>query len=412
MPLFKPFRGVRAKSEYVKGFASIPIDKLTPKELCGKHPEVSYLQMVRPFTCSKAQDVDRNLRKVRQNFESLLSSHKLLQDNSSIYLYSQTLPDKTLYRGLLGLTSVEDFLNGKIKKHEATITKRKENYAQYLGRVEMQAEPVLLTYPANSKIEVMMDYEEKSIPDLNMTDEFGVTHKIWKIDNRLTIKQFKDVFEEIDAFYIADGHHRLGSISLNAKYKREKEKHLVGREGFNFIYSFVISNQSIKIHDYNRVVKDLNGLSPDEFLERLQTNFLIHEKEKQPYYPSQKHHIGMYLAGKFYSLHIKHNLRMKDDGLANLDHYFLEINVFQNILGMESSKNSDKIEYISGKSTVDGLQEIVELVDKKDYEVGFVIYPVSYNDLVKISDLGQKMPPKCTYIEPKLRAGLLMYDMK
>jgi len=413
MPLFKPFKGIRAKSEFIKDFATSPIEKLPKDELGKPAPEVSFLAMVKPLISDKAEEnVDRNLHKVRSNFEEMLRNKSLSQDNSCIYLYSQILPDKSFFRGLLGLTSAEDFIKGKIKKHETTLAKRKENYAYYLDKVELQTEPVLLTYPANSKLEVMMDYEEKSIPIINYTDKSGITHKVWKIDSRLTIKQFKDVFEEIDAFYIADGHHRIGSIAINAKNRKSKDKNFIGTEPYNFVYSYVISNNSIKIHDYNRVLKDLNGLTKKEFLKKLEDYFIIHEKGDIPYYPTQKHHIGMYIDKKFYSLHIKHELRSKEEGLKSLDHYFLDQNVFKNILNISNTKHTGKIGFVSGNSTKEGLNKIIDLVDSNQYEIGFIIYPISYTDLIQTSDLGQKMPPKCTYIEPKLLTGLIMYDMK
>ncbi|WP_407481468.1 DUF1015 domain-containing protein [Elizabethkingia meningoseptica] len=412
MPLFKPFRGIRPHHDLVETFTTASIDNFTEDELHQKAGvDNTYVQMLKPFVCSKSKDVDRNLRKVRTNFEELFQGNKLSQDNASFYLYEQILPDKTVYRGLLGLTSVEDFWNGKIKKHEATITQRKEKFAHYLDKVKVQAEPVLLTYPANSKIEVLMNLEEKNVPVANFNDENGVRHKLWRIDNRLKLQQYKEVIEQIDSFYIADGHHRIGSTALNAKNHLDKGKKHTGQEGFNFVYSYIVSNQSIKIHDYNRLVRDLNGLSPEQFLQSLEKFFVIHEKGDTAYYPSQKYHLSMYLNGKFYSLHIKHDLRNKTGGLEDLDHYFLERNVIKDVLGIET-KSSDKIGFSKGNSTVEGLKEIKQLVDSGEYAVGFAIHPVPFSDLVKVSDLKQKMPPKCTYIEPKLLTALVMYDMK
>ena len=413
MPLFRPLRGIRPQNDIVETFTTASVDNFSEEELHDKAlVEDSYVQMLKPFVCSKSKDVDRNLRKVRTNFEELFTEKKLTQDNASIYLYAQILPDKRVYRGLLGLTSVEDFRNGKIKKHEATITQRKEKFAHYLDKVKLQAEPVLLTYPANSKVEMLMNLEEKNVPVFNFVDEEGVRHKVWRIDNRLKLQQFKEVLDQIDSFYIADGHHRIGSTALNAQNHLDKNKKTTGQEGFNFVFSYIVSNQSIKIHDYNRLVKDLNNLTEEEFLKALGEFFIIHEKNDEAYYPSQKYHISMYLGGKFYSLHIKHEIRSKEAGLESLDHYFLEKNVINNILGIKSSKQSDKIEFEKGNSSVSGIKELKNKVDSGEYAVGFAIHPVPFGDLVKISDLQQKMPPKCTYIEPKLLTALVMYDMK
>ena len=413
MPTFKPFRGVRPSEDYVDVFPTHPLDNFSQDEINKKAQlESSYIQMIKPYVVSKSKDLDRNLRKIRTNFEELLDDKTLVQDPSAYYLYEQVLPNKMVHRGLLGLVSVGDFRSGKIKKHESTLTHKKEKLAYYLEKVNIQAEPVLLTYMANPKVEMLLNHEEKNVPILNYLDDSKVRHKVWRIDNRLKMQQFKEVLEQIDSFYIADGHHRIGSTALNAEHMREKNKKHTGAEHYNYVFSFLVSNQSIKIHDYNRIVQDLNGLSEEEFLNRISENFLIHEKGETPYYPSQKFHISMYLGGKFYSLHVKHDLRKKQSELNDLDHFLLEEFILKDILGIEDAKTTDKITYVKGNSSVDGIHLLKEKVDSGDFKVGFGIYPVSFNDLRKVSDKNIKMPPKCTYIEPKLVTALVMYDMK
>ncbi|MGA9211295.1 DUF1015 domain-containing protein [Kaistella sp.] len=413
MPTFKPFRGIRPSEDYVDIFPTHPLDNYSQDEINKKSQmDSSYIQMIKPYVVSKSKDIDRNLRKIRTNFEELLDDRKLLQDNSSYYLYEQILPNKTVFRGLLGLVSVEDFRNGKIKKHESTLTYRKEKLAHYLDKVNIQAEPVLLTYLANPKVEMLMNHEEKNVPILNYLDDNGIRHKVWKIDNRLKMLQFKEVLEQIDSFYIADGHHRIGSAALNAENQKKKNKKHTGTEHYNYVFSFIVSNQSIKIHDYNRLLSDLNGLSEKKFIKKIEKNFLIHEKGKEPYYPSQKFHISMYLGGKFYSLHVKHDLRKQQGEMNDLDHYLLEEYIFKDILGIDDAKTTEKITYIKGSSNIEGIKTIKEHVDSGEFKVGFGIYPVSFNDLLKISDNKIIMPPKCTYIEPKLVTALIMYDMK
>lgn len=413
MPIFKPFRGVRPSEDFVDIFPTHPLDNYSQEEITKKSQvDSSYIQMVKPYVVSKSKDVDRNLRKIRTNFEELLDDRTLVQDNSSYYLYQQILPNKSVFRGLLGLVSVEDFWNGKIKKHESTLTYRKEKLAYYLDKVNIQAEPALLTYMANPKVEMLMNHEEKNVPVLNYLDDNGTRHKIWKIDNRLKMLQFKEVLEQIDSFYIADGHHRIGSTALNAKNQKDKNKKHTGTELYNYVFSFVVSNQSIKIHDYNRLLEDLNGLTEKEFIEKVGENFLIHEKGEEPYYPSQKFHISMYLGGKFYSLHVKHELRKQQSEMNDLDHLLLENYIIKDILGIDDPKTTKKITYIKGTSSIEGIKTIKESVDSGKFKVGFGIYPVSFNDLIKVSDNKTIMPPKCTYIEPKLVTALVMYDMK
>lgn len=413
MPIFKPFRGVRPSEDFVDIFPTHPLDNYSQEEITKKSQvDSSYIQMVKPYVVSKSKDVDRNLRKIRTNFEELLDDRTLIQDNSSYYLYQQILPNKSVFRGLLGLVSVEDFWNGKIKKHESTLTYRKEKLAYYLDKVNIQAEPALLTYMANPKVEMLMNHEEKNVPVLNYLDDNGTRHKIWKIDNRLKMLQFKEVLEQIDSFYIADGHHRIGSTALNAKNQKDKNKKHTGTELYNYVFSFVVSNQSIKIHDYNRLLDDLNGLTEKEFIEKVGENFLIHEKGEEPYYPSQKFHISMYLGGKFYSLHVKHELRKQQSEMNDLDHLLLENYIIKDILGIDDPKTTEKITYIKGTISIEGIKTIKESVDSGKFKVGFGIYPVSFNDLIKVSDNKTIMPPKCTYIEPKLVTALVMYDMK
>ncbi|QBO59699.1 DUF1015 domain-containing protein [Chryseobacterium salivictor] len=413
MPIFKPFRGIRPTEDYVDIFPTHPLDNYSQEEINKKSQvDSSYIQMVKPYVVSKSKDIDRNLRKIRTNFEELLADRKLVQDHSSYYLYEQILPNKTIFRGLLGLVSVEDFRNGKIKKHESTLTYRKEKLAYYLDKVNVQAEPVLLTYLANPKVEMLMNHEEKNVPILNYLDDNGIRHKAWKIDNRLKMLQFKEVLEQIDSFYIADGHHRIGSTALNAENQKKKNKKHTGTEHYNYVFSFVVSNQSIKIHDYNRLLSDLNGLNEKEFLQKIEKNFRIHEKGEEPYYPSQKFHISMYLGGKFYSLHVHHDLRKQQGEMNDLDHYLLEEYIFKDILGIDDPKTTEKITYIKGSSDIEGIKTIKAKVDSGDFKVGFGIYPVSFNDLLKVSDNKIIMPPKCTYIQPKLVTALIMYDMK
>ncbi len=413
MPTFKPFRGIRPNEDYVSTFPTHPLDNFSQEEINEKaQTDSSYIQMIKPYVASKSKDLVRNLRKIRTNFEELLEEKKLVRDNSAYYLYAQILPNKTLYRGLLGLVSVDDFVNGKIKKHESTITQKKEKLSYYLEKVNLQAEPVLLTYSANAKVELLMNHEEKNIPILNYLDDSGTRHKIWKIDNRLKMQQLKEVLEQIDSFYIADGHHRIGSTALNAKNQKEKNKKHTGTEPYNYVFSYIVSNQSIKIHDYNRLLSDINGLTEKKFLEQISKNFLVHEKGEAPYYPSQKFHLSLYLGGKFYSLHVKHELRKLQSEMNDLDHFLLEEFIFKDILKIEDPKTTDRITYLKGCSSVEGIQNLKDQVDSGNFKAGFGIYPVSFNDLLKVSDKNIKMPPKCTYIEPKLITALVMYDMK
>ena len=413
MPTFKPFRGVRPHNDFVDVFPTLPIENFSQEEINKKAAEdSSYIQMIKPYVCSKSKDVDRNLRKVRTNYEEMLAENKLVQDSSSYYLYEQILPNKTIFRGLLGLISIEDFVNGKIKRHETALKNKYEKFTHYLEKVHLHAEPLLLTYQSSPKVELLMSHEEKNVPIINYADERGIRHKVWRIDNRLKLQQFKEVLDQIETFYLADGNHRIDSSAKYAQKLKEKNKRHNGNEPYNFVLSYLVSNQSIKIHDYNRLVKDLNGLSEEEFLAKISENFLIHEKKEKAYYPSQKYHISMYMGGKFYSLHVKHELRNQDMGLDSVDHHLLFKYILSPILGIENDKEeNERLSFIKGSSDVEGILKIKEKVDYGEFTVGFGLHPVGFNDITKLTSENLQMPPKCTYIEPKLVTALLMYDM-
>lgn len=412
MPVFKPFRGVRPSDGYVQSFPTRPLSNFTQEEILQKsEEEFSYVKMVKPYLYGDASHLAENLGKVRANYEQLLSEGQLEQDELSYYLYNQTMPDGRVFRGLLGLVSVEEFLAGKIKKHEETLTHRKEKLANYLEGINLQAEPVLLTYTANTELEVLMDIQQRDAPVLSYKDSREAVYKIWKITDVEKMDRLREILAQIDAFYIADGHHRMGSTALYSERKKHQNPNHRGDEAYNFVYSFIVSDQSIKINDFNKVVKDLNGLTPSQFLEKLTEYFIIEKQEVEIYYPVQKHHICMYLGGEFYQLRLRDEF-CSNDCLGIIDHYILEKYILKPILGIDDLKTSKRVDYLRGTSCPEGIKRLKAKVDEGGYEVAFGAYPVSFNDLIEVADKSLKMPPKCTYIEPKLITALLMYDMK
>lgn len=412
MPTFKPFRGIRPHETTLESFPTQALDSFSDVNPDADVNPSSYIQMIMPYLNGNEKDKDENLQKVRKNFESLLQEKKLLQDASAYYLYAQIHPNKSVYRGLLGLVSINDFWDGKVKRHESTIPQKKEELAYYLEKVQIQAEPVLLTYPSNPKIELMMNMEEKTIPVIKMTDEYGVQHKVWKIDNRLKMQQIKEALDQQKAFYIADGHHRMGAVSLCAKNMAKKNKKNLVADNSNFVYSFIVSNQSIKINDYNRYLVSLNGMTKEEFFDKIGNYFSINEKGKEVYFPSKKHHFSMYIDGNFYSLHLKNEIRNSQENDLLVDHQLFNRYVLNDIFNIQDPDSSELIRYTKGNSGKEGILKLKEEIDKGNGVVGFGIYPISFQDITQISDRKIIMPPKCTYIEPKLISALVMYDMK
>lgn len=409
MPVFKPFRGIRPCKKYLDSFPTHPLSNYTQEEIYQKaKDEFSYVKMVSPYLFGNNENLQENLSKVRTNYEELIKTHCLEQDSVCYYLYKQIMPDNRVFRGLLGLVSVEDYNSGKIKKHEETLTHRKEKLAQYLETVNLQAEPVLLTYPVNDYLETLMDGIELATPIVECNDTNGAKYKIWRIDNTGEIEQ---IFANVDAFYIADGHHRMGSTTLCSERKAKGNTNHTGEEAYNFVYSFIVSEKSIKINDFNKIITDLNGLTSEEFIEKLELYFIVEEKGEIPYFPNQKHNISMYLDGKFYNLKLKSKY-CSGTCMEMIDHYLLEKYVLQPILGITDLKTSKRVGYQRGTSCEKGIQNLKNKVDSDNFKVGFATFPVSFEDLVEVADKNLKMPPKCTYIEPKLVTALVMYDMK
>ena len=412
MPIFKPFRGIRPCSEYIDCFPTHPLSNYTQKEIEQKaEQEFSYVKMVSPYLKEHQGDFATILQKIRDNYENLLSEGTLKQDNLGYYLYRQQLSDGRVFRGLLGLVSVDEFNQGKIKKHEETLAHRKEKLAKYLEGVNLQAEPVLLTYPAQADLEHLMDKEEENTPTLDFSDSRNAHYKIWEINGQEKIQQYMDLCSQIESFYIADGHHRMGATALCAERKREKSISRQGDEPYNYIYSFIVSDQCIKINDFNKLVTDLNGLSSQQFLDKLQESFVVEYKGKEPFYPSAKGYISMYLEGEFYEITLKNEKRKQETCLA-IDHDILDKYIMTPILGIENLRTTKRVGYLRGSSCIEGIIKLKEKVDREHFKVAFAVYPVSFSDLLAVADKGLKMPPKCTYIEPKLITGLIMYDMK
>lgn len=412
MPIFKPFKGIRPSEDYLDCFPTHPLNNFSQKEIEQKaKQDFSYVKMVSPYLFGKKENLQENLNKVRSNYEHLVESKKLKQDGLCYYLYNQTTSDHRVFRGILGLVSVEDYNEGKIKKHEETLTYRKEKLAQYLEVVNLQAEPVLLTYPSDDVLEKLMDEQELKTPIIDYVDDEGARYKVWKIEDKDSLYRFENILSNVEAFYIADGHHRMESTTLCSEKKIQENNLHTGEEPYNFVYSFIVSEKSIRINDFNKVVTDLNGLTNEEFLEKLKENFFVEEKGTAPYFSSQKHDLSMYLDGKFYNLHLKEECCL-GDCLEIIDHYLLEKFVLQPILGIKDLKTSKRVDYQRGTSCEIGIKNLKDKVDSGEYKVGFGACPVGFDDLIEVADQSLKMPPKCTYIEPKPVTALIMYDMK
>src|SRR5690606_692291 len=412
MPEFKPFKGIRPVKEIAGFFATKSVDNYQGEELekeLSANPD-SFLHLIKPTWEINFFEPDKKHALVLENFNHFLESSKSEKDKPSFYIYQITKPSKERIRAIIGLVNMQDYEEGKIKKHEETLTKRVELFANYLQNVHFHAEPVLLTYPHNQRIDLLMDVEMKKLPVASFKDKEENQHQLWQVENRLNLQQFKDSIEKNEALYIADGHHRMESSLVYSKAMQTQSKNIFN-DLSGFTLAMLVSDKELSIKDYNRLIKDLNGLSETEFLERLNTKFEITERGEIPFFPSKKHHLGMYLNRKFYSLFVKKEA-LTVQGLSELDTYLFEEFILKPVLNIQNSRDDERIDFLRGTGNIDGILELKNKVDSGKFQAGFFFYPVSPHDLEKIADLNLKMPPKSTYIEPKPLSGLTIFQLK
>lgn len=348
--------------------------------------------------------------KIKENFNTLLEEKSLVKDTASYYIYEQEFSTNTKILGIIGCVSLDDYKNGLIKKHENTLKAREEKFTQYLKTLGLQPDPVLLTFQENHKIEIITSMVTVKAPTLEFLGNDGKIHRLWQVKDRLVMQQLKSAIEKLPALYIADGHHRMESSAHYTEFRRKNEPDFFGGEMFNYTLAVIIPGNYLHIYDYNRLVKDLNGLSTEEFLAEMGKVFKVLEKD-QPYYPSAKHHISMYLDGKFYALYVNHEYRGIPKGLGELDTFLWEEHIMKPILNIENSSQTSAIDFIKGTGDLHGIMKMKEKVDSGEYKVGFGFYPVNINDLTLVSDENKTMPPKSTYIYPKFLSALTTLDL-
>ena len=414
MPQFKPFKGIRPTEETSQEFVTLAVNQYSKEEVDYyiNTRENSFLHIILPTWDDSIDDPKEKFRKVRKNLEEFIEKKILVQDKSSFYIYQVIQPNGRQTKGLLGLVNIDDYRNNKIKKHEETLERRVELFAEYLKESHFHAEPVLLTYKPAQRVDLLIDTEMKRKPILKIDETNGTQHLLWRVDNRLNLKQLKESIERLDDLYIADGHHRMESSERYTTFATQNSSDEVyGDEAFNYTLALLVSNEELIINDYNRLIKDLNGLSSEEFIARLEEYFEIIPKNDELTVPTKKHHLVMYLDNKFYSLYVKNNL-LNTEGLSELDTYIFEETVLKSILNIQDTKKDIRVHYECGTRDKEGVEALKNKVDHHDYIAAFAFYPVDVKDLQLIADLGLKMPPKSTYIEPKPLSGFAVFDLK
>ena len=411
MAKIKPFKAVRPAPDKVALVTCRTYDDYSSAELAAwlDFNPYSFLHVIHPaYANAQKVSLEKRFKAVANKYQDFKHDQILIEEEHPVfYLYEIQSKGQT-FTGIIAGTSVKDYQNNVIKKHEDTLQYRVELFKDYLHQTNFNTEPVLITYPDSVEINTFIALRKKSKPVYEYSTTNKEKHTLWKIDTQSEIDWLQEHFENIPNLYIADGHHR----SASAELLYEQDKHL-GNENLNYFMSFLIAESNVKIYEFNRLIRDLNGLSKDTFIKKLSEHFVIVAKDQEIWKPQNKFEFGMYLDGSFYALFYKHNnnvISSEDEKsiLDNLDAQILYDKVLFPLLGIEDLRNDERIDYIPGKQSI---SVIKDLIDEGEFEVGFMLYPSDINEIKVLADNNLIMPPKSTYIEPKFRSGLVVYEL-
>ena len=410
MAVIQPFKAVRPTRDKAPFVASKSYDEYTEKERKAilTYNPFSFLHIINPgFKFHKKVAGVERFKSVHNRYLEFLEDNILMKDaQDSFYIYKITDGAFSCV-GIFCGTSTADYTNNVIRKHENTLQHREELFSSYLHTVGFNAEPVLMTYPDNPAIAGIIAAEIDKQPTYDFTTTDKVSHCLWKISEKEKLQQLQNAFKPIEALYIADGHHRSASSCLLAKNFKTKNASHNGKEPYNYFMSYLIPESQIKIYEFNRMVKDLNGHTKEEFLIQLDAFFRIENKGDELYKPSKKHHFSMYLEGEFYSLYLRKKVYPFTDALSELDTQILFKTILEPILDIKDLRSDKRIQYGYGKHNVIRMKDDI---DKGLFAVGFSMVPITISEIKHVADAGMVMPPKSTYIEPKLRSGLTIYE--
>lgn len=414
MSVIKPFKAVRPAKEFVEDIAALPYDvysSMEAREIVKDKPK-SFLKIDRAETFFDV-DVDSHSEQVYQKahdvlYDMLAKGDFVQEDTEVLYLYELTMNGRSQV-GIVSCTSVDEYLNGDIKKHENTRADKEADRIKHVDYCDANTGPIFLTYKSKETInKIVYDIKKSKEAIFDFVAEDGIGHKVWVIDEANLINDLVTEFDSVNALYIADGHHRAASAVKVAMLRREAANGYTGDETFNYFLSVSFPDEQLRIMDYNRVVKDLNGLSKTEYLSAIRKQFDIIMESKNEIKPTAKATFGMYLDERWYLLKAKEGSYNALDPVLSLDVSILQLNVLSPILGVGDPRVDRRIDFVGG---IRGLKEL-ERRSKLDMEVGFAMYPTSIDELIAIADAGKLMPPKSTWFEPKLRSGLFIHLLK
>ncbi|MDY5659363.1 MAG: DUF1015 domain-containing protein [Sodaliphilus sp.] len=413
MAKVKPFRGLRPPKQFVEQVASKPYDVLSSEEARAEAEgnEKSLYHIIKPeidFESGTGEHEQKVYDKAVENFQKFQREGWLVQDEKEqYYLYAQTMDGRTQY-GLVVGASVDDYLTGKIKKHELT---RKEKEVDRMHHIEINnanIEPVFLSFPTNEVLERVIAQTAKTQPEYDFVSEDGIGHTLWCISDDAVINEITEAFAKIPYLYIADGHHRTAAAAHVGEEKAKADPNHTGKEEYNYLLAVCFPESHLKVMDYNRVVKDLNGLTDEEFLQKVGEKFVVEDKGTEIYRPAALHNFSLYLGGKWYSLTAKEGTYDDNDPIGVLDVKISSDYILRDILNIVDLRTDKRIDFVGG---IRGLGELKDRVDSGEMKMALALYPVTMRQIIDIADSGNIMPPKATWFEPKLRSGLIIHKL-
>lgn len=411
MAVFKSFRAYRPAQRNQSLIPALPYDVMSSEEAreMVKGNSLSFLHVDRAeidFPVGADKYSREIYEKAKENLLALENTGAMIQDEAPcFYIYRQIMNGRAQV-GLVGCASIDDYMNNIIKKHEKTLAKKEKDRINHVNITDANTGPIFLTYRKNTAINMTVSLwmnEKEPVYNFEADD---VLQTVWVVDDTEIINRLSSLFKDVENLYIADGHHRCASAVKVGQMRREENPNYTGNEEFNCFLAVAFPDNELEIMDYNRVVKDLNGMSSDEFLSRVFENFEI-KKENEPYHPTERHTFGMYLDKEWYSLKAKKSVINENDPVARLDVSILQESLLEPILGIKDPKNDSRIDFVGG---IRGLGEL-ERRAKTDMRLAFSMYPTTTDDLIAIADAGKIMPPKSTWFEPKLLSGLFIHHL-
>jgi uncharacterized protein (DUF1015 family) len=413
MAKIKPFKGLRPPVELVELVASRPYDVLNSEEarIEAGDNEKSLYHIIKPeidFPAGTDEHDEKVYSKALENFIRFQNNKWLIQDEKEYYyIYAQTMNGKTQY-GLVVCAWVDDYMNGRIKKHELTRRDKEEDRMKHVRVNNANIEPVFFAYPAKTELDKIVSKYTSEQPLYDFTAPDGFGHHFWIVTDDNDIETITGLFEAMPSLYIADGHHRSAAAALVGAEKAKNNPFHRGDEEYNFFMAVCFPDNQLTIIDYNRVVKDLNGLSEEEFIEALDKHFVVEEKGTEIYKPACLHNFSLYLSGHWYSLTAKAGTYNDNDPIGVLDVTISSNLILDEVLGIKDLRSDKRIDFVGG---IRGLGELKKRVDSGEMKVALALYPVSMKQLIDIADSGNIMPPKTTWFEPKLRSGLVIHKL-